>query len=105
MNTNRLSRRTILGRFAASVAFFVLGTPAQAGDAASQRQTQEDFENQKRLIRRVQSALQRNGFDPGPVDGIMGSKTSSALSAFQKSQGFEQTGALGPKTLRALLGG
>jgi peptidoglycan hydrolase-like protein with peptidoglycan-binding domain len=105
MITNRCSRRNFLGAFAASIAAFTLSPPAQAGDAASQMQTSENIEQQKRLIRRVQSALQKKGFDPGPIDGVLGSKTSSALSDFQKSQGLEQTGGLGPKTLRALLGG
>ena len=44
------------------------------------------------LVRRIQRALEDHGFDPGPVDGILGPRTSSALWAWKVSQGFEPGG-------------
>jgi peptidoglycan hydrolase-like protein with peptidoglycan-binding domain len=80
------------------------------------------------LIKRVQQALKSAGFDPGPIDGIPGRRTSSAVADFQKAKGLgcanEQDtgdtaqveevehppgfeikfpGAIGPKTIAALL--
>jgi len=39
-------------------------------------------------IRSVQSQLKEAGFDPGPVDGILGPRTRSALLRYQASNGF-----------------
>lgn len=36
-------------------------------------------------IRDVQTALKRKGFDPGPIDGIAGKRTLSALNAYRQS--------------------
>ncbi len=96
------SRRGFLRAFAVCMTFLAVPSSAVAGDAASQRQADADRENDRRLIRRVQSSLKDKGFDPGPIDGMMGRRTSDALSAFQRSQGLEQTGAIGPRTMRAL---
>jgi peptidoglycan hydrolase-like protein with peptidoglycan-binding domain len=38
------------------------------------------------------------GFDPGPIDGIMGPKTTSALKDFQKKEGLQVTGRLNAET-------
>ncbi len=52
-------------------------------------------------IKGVQRALKNAGFNPGPIDGIMGWRTKSALHKFQKSQGIS-TGALTQETLANL---
>lgn len=36
-------------------------------------------------IRNVQTELKRRGFDPGPIDGIAGKRTLSALNAYRQS--------------------
>lgn len=36
-------------------------------------------------IRGVQAQLKRKGFDPGPIDGIAGKHTLSALNAYRRS--------------------
>jgi hypothetical protein len=36
-------------------------------------------------IRNVQAELKRRGFDPGPIDGIAGKRTLSALNAYRQS--------------------
>lgn len=54
-------------------------------------------------VRAAQEALRANGFDPGPIDGVMGARTRDAVRAFQRSMGLVQDGILGPKTRQALL--
>jgi peptidoglycan hydrolase-like protein with peptidoglycan-binding domain len=54
-------------------------------------------------IKRVQEALKEKGHDPGPVDGILGPRTSEALKQFQQANGIEATGTLNAET-KAKLG-
>ena len=42
--------------------------------------------------------MKAKGFDPGPIDGIMGPKTTSALKDFQKREGLQVTGHLNAET-------
>lgn len=44
------------------------------------------------LVKRVQLGLQRLGYDPGPADGAIGSRTRSAIRKFQGSAGLEEDG-------------
>ncbi|HZY30669.1 MAG TPA: peptidoglycan-binding domain-containing protein, partial [Candidatus Methylomirabilis sp.] len=37
-------------------------------------------------MKAAQEAMKAKGFDPGPIDGIMGPKTTSALKDFQKKE-------------------
>ena len=52
-------------------------------------------------VREIQAALKARGYDPGPVDNIMGSQTKAALVKFQKDNGLP-IGQLDFETLRAL---
>jgi D-alanyl-D-alanine carboxypeptidase len=52
--------------------------------------------------RTIQANLRKAGFDVGPLDGIFGLKTISAIRAFQSSAGLSVDGILGKKTWRAL---
>jgi hyperosmotically inducible protein len=42
----------------------------------------------------MQQALKDKGFDPGPIDGVMGSRTVSALKDYQKSENLTMTGRM-----------
>ncbi len=53
-------------------------------------------------VARIQEALKRAGYDPGPSDGKMGQKTKAALMSFQKDNGLKPDGVLGPQTLGKL---
>lgn len=53
------------------------------------------------IMRKVQQALVNAGFNPGPVDGVSGAKTVSAIESFQKQNGIP-AGKITKKTLRAL---
>lgn len=50
----------------------------------------------------LQRRLKEMGFDPGPADGIYGTKTLTAVQNFQKSLRFPASGSIGEKTLAAL---
>jgi FOG: TPR repeat, SEL1 subfamily len=56
-----------------------------------------------KVIRNVQAILNNNGFDAGPADGVMGQKTVSAIKAFQKSIGHEETGRINDALVKELL--
>jgi hypothetical protein len=49
-------------------------------------------------VKAAQQALQAKGMDPGPIDGIMGPKTTAALKAFQKDQKLTESGRLDDQT-------
>jgi osmotically-inducible protein OsmY len=50
----------------------------------------------------MQHALKDKGFDPGPVDGVAGPRTTSALKEYQKSQNLAMTGTLDDATAAKL---
>ena len=50
----------------------------------------------------IQLALKNAGFDPGLLDGKMGSMTRQAIKDFQKSKGLVPDGVVGPKTWNLL---
>jgi peptidoglycan hydrolase-like protein with peptidoglycan-binding domain len=53
-------------------------------------------------VRRVQQALQTKGFDPGPIDGVIGPKTEDALRNFQDRYGIKTSAKVDNQTLYAL---
>lgn len=55
-------------------------------------------------IKDIQLALRNAGFDPGPIDGIMGRKTKRAVREFQAANNLKVDGKVGPKTWAALQG-
>lgn len=52
--------------------------------------------------RGLQAALTRLGYDPGPIDGMPGQRTVTALRAFQGARGLRPDGMYGPKSREAL---
>ena len=55
-------------------------------------------------VSQVQQALQRKGFDPGPVDGVPGPMTREAVRGYQDRYGMPATGEIDNQTLYALGG-
>lgn len=53
-------------------------------------------------VEHAQRALKEAGYDPGPIDGIAGAKTTAAVRAYQKAQGLNETGRLDGATLERL---
>ncbi|WP_199190473.1 peptidoglycan-binding domain-containing protein, partial [Nitratireductor sp. StC3] len=56
-------------------------------------------------VQAIQVALTLLGYDPGPVDGIMGPQTQSALAQLQSDSGLDPTGELDDETLGLLYPG
>ena len=52
-------------------------------------------------VRQIQEALRSRGYDPGPIDDIMGVLTKKALTKYQKDQGLP-VGQLDFETLKSL---
>lgn len=50
----------------------------------------------------LQRQLADRGFDPGPIDGVKGPRTTAAVKAFQRANGLKEDGIVGPKTQAAL---
>lgn len=53
-------------------------------------------------VRRVQQVLKDKGFDPGPVNGVPGTRMKDAVSAFQTRYGINANGDVDNQTLLAL---
>src|SRR4051812_3577764 len=49
-------------------------------------------------VRDLQEALKALGYDPGPVDGVFGAKTETAVEKFQQAQEIPADGAVGRVT-------
>jgi len=54
-------------------------------------------------VRAAQQALRDEGFNPGPIDGVMGPRTSAALRDFQQQEQLTVTGQLDAETRARLL--
>ena len=57
----------------------------------------------KKAVRNIQLILQKNGYNVGAADGLMGSKTRAAIAAFQKANGLTPTGTVDQKLVQLLL--
>jgi len=53
-------------------------------------------------VRELQKILTDRGFEAGPVDGIIGPRTTQALRNFQESEGLAVSGNPDENTLKAL---
>jgi peptidoglycan hydrolase-like protein with peptidoglycan-binding domain len=53
-------------------------------------------------VEEIQNALKEDGFDPGPIDGVMGAQTRAAIKGLQKAKGLKATGKIDSKTQLAL---
>jgi len=59
-------------------------------------------------VKELQQNLTKLGFNPGPADGIFGSKTEDAVLKFQQKYGLTVDGVAGPQTqgkIRVLISG
>jgi peptidoglycan hydrolase-like protein with peptidoglycan-binding domain len=54
------------------------------------------------IVIEVQGLLTQNGFSPGPVDGIFGTRTETAVRSFQSEAGLPVDGLVDAPTLDAL---
>jgi membrane protein involved in colicin uptake len=54
-------------------------------------------------VRAAQQVLRGKGFDPGPIDGKMGPRTSAAVKEFQHKENLTETGTLDAETQSRLM--
>lgn len=54
------------------------------------------------LVYQTQALLAQLGFDPGPLDGVMGKRTANAIRQFQAMKAFEPTGQVSRELITQL---
>jgi localization factor PodJL len=57
----------------------------------------------KKAVKTIQLILNKNGYDAGGADGVMGAKTKNAIVAFQRDNGLPANGEVTEKLVQALL--
>lgn len=76
-------------------------------EAAEQAETpvEEDLDlpEQAELVKAIQQSLHELGYDPGPVDGIMGPRTLGAIKQFQEKMKAAETVEPSAESLKTLL--
>src|SRR5262245_15197653 len=87
------------------------GTQSTAGAKKTNKETTKKETTKKssmshERVRQVQTALKDQGFDPGPIDGIMGQMTMTAIRNYQLYNSLPDTvGVLNAETEKSLLSG
>ena len=61
-----------------------------------------NISSQKQTVYKVQKRLTELGYNPGPIDGIMGGKTINAIVNFQKDNGLAENGKINEETMNKL---
>ena len=101
----QLSKRSVMKRIAlpviAALVFFSAVSGAHAVDVSRLDMNAAPTLNQDQ-VRRVQQALQKKGFTPGPIDGVLGPHTKSAIRKFQDRYAIQGNGDINNQTLFAL---
>lgn len=76
---------------------------ADIPESWQESQAQTASIDMKKAIRNVQAILNKNGYDAGGADGVMGDRTKQAIVAFQKDNGLEANGVVDKALVEALL--
>ncbi len=63
-------------------------------DSISRKSDDAEIAGDRRAIRTIQRQIVDLGYKPGPIDGVIGSRTRSAIRCFEESAGIEKTGAI-----------
>lgn len=81
------------------------GQAGQQGQQAMHHKQSQQAPKQMhhKQIQQAQRQLKEAGFDPGPLDGIIGESTRAALREFQQARGLPQTGQLDEATRQQLM--
>ncbi|MBU2147220.1 MAG: SEL1-like repeat protein [Alphaproteobacteria bacterium] len=72
-------------------------------DSWREAQDQTASVDMTKAIKNIQVILNKNGYQAGNPDGVLGGKTKSAIAAFQKDNGMKPTGEIDQQVARALL--
>jgi L,D-peptidoglycan transpeptidase YkuD (ErfK/YbiS/YcfS/YnhG family) len=98
MRTRTLALVAIL--LATSFGVVVAAAPV-APASCTIRETQQ-YGARNEQVRCIQLALDDHGVDPGPIDGIFGAQTRSAVITYQRRTALYVDGVVGPATGRSL---
>jgi len=79
-------------------------TRQRPGPSRVQRQSAPGGVKNRARVLHTQRFLRQLGYDPGPVDGIRGAKTRSAVRRFQRDQGLKVDGRITADLLISLAG-
>lgn len=90
-----------MGQDVSSVGRTVTGSGSSAAPSSSSA-AQASVSAER--VQHAQSALQSQGLYHGPIDGVYGPETQSAVTAYQQQKGLPATGQLDSTTLRDLTG-
>lgn len=109
---NRILPLALLGTLFASTAFAAApaattAAPVQVAQATTAAATAAPAKVKPRAakwVKEAQTQLKAAGFDPGPIDGIIGKKTRAAVKAFQTAKSLKVNGRLDTTTRKALKG-
>ncbi len=85
-------------------ALLALGTGCSATWEGMQRDTGELFGGEADQVAEAQRLLNERGYDAGPVDGLIGHRTTRAILAYQDDHGLDQTGYVDESVLASLRG-
>lgn len=101
--------------YALIVSTALMSVPAMANDMhqhnthgrynyqiGSQNDRNEVVVLDRQHVKYIQSSLLQAGYNPGPVDGVLGPRTRAALKSFQKANYLKGEGAITEATLKAL---
>jgi peptidoglycan hydrolase-like protein with peptidoglycan-binding domain len=91
-------RRLVIGMVVAFLAVLLEGL---AGSSMA-RTAQEPAPPAPRFVREAQRTLRDLGYQPGPVDGVVGPKTKDALAKYQRSERIQVTSRLDAETMARL---
>ena len=72
------------------------------GENGGNRLVRRSVPARQPLVREAQRALRDLGYDPGPIDGLFGPRTRTALAKYQTSERLPVTGDLDAVTLERL---
>jgi peptidoglycan hydrolase-like protein with peptidoglycan-binding domain len=91
-----------MGKDVSSVGNAVAGSGSSAAPSGSSAAQTPGVSAE--TVQHAQSTLQAQGLYHGPVDGIYGPETQSAVTAYQQQKGLPATGQLDSTTLQDLTG-
>lgn len=73
-----------------------------SSSSSSNKVTKPAKKKTNATVKKAQKKLNKLGYNCGKADGIMGTKTRSAIKKFQKAKGLKVTGTLNQKTKKKL---
>lgn len=94
-------RKKMLGYLAAGIAFFM--TMPQAAFAAGNSEILSKGDSSQNVVE-LQQALKQKGYFGSEITGYFGSDTQNAVIEFQRDNGLEPDGKVGPETSESIFG-